>query len=89
MEQNHQQIQLQKISRSGYAIGLSFSLDCGKRTVSFRKGYKTVLEPNMTFHFMPTLWFDDWGLEITESFVITEAGAETLDIVLRKLFVRQ
>ena len=78
-----------KKSRSGYAIGLSYPPDWEERTVSFRKGDKTVLEPNMTFHFMPALWFDDWGLEITESFVITEAGAETLANVPRKLFVKQ
>ena len=78
----------EKTSRSGYAIGLSYPPDWGERTVSFRKGDKTVLEPNMTFHFMPALWFDDWGLEITESFVITETGAETLANVPRKLFVK-
>ena len=78
----------EKESRCGYAIGLSYPPDWGERTVSFRKGDKTVLEPNMTFHFMPALWFDDWGLEITESFVITETGAETLANVPRKLFVK-
>jgi len=80
---------MKKPSRSGYAIGLSYPPDWGERTVSFRKGDKTVLEPNMTFHFMPALWFDDWGLEITESFVITETSAETLANVPRKLFVKQ
>jgi ectoine hydrolase len=28
----------------------------------------------MTFHFMPGLWMDDWGLEITESIVIEPEG---------------
>jgi hypothetical protein len=28
----------------------------------------------MTFHFMPGLWMEDWGLEITESILIREAG---------------
>ena len=42
----------------------------------------------MTFHFMPGLWFDDWGIEITESLVITEEGCETLAQVPRKLFVK-
>ena len=79
----------EKTSRAGYAIGLSSPQNWGERNVSFRKGDKTVLEPNMTFHFMPALWFDDWGLEITESFVITEAVAETLANVPRKLFVKQ
>ena len=78
----------EKESRCGYAIGLSYPPDWGERTVSFRKGDKTVLEPNMTFHFMPALWFDDWGLETTESIVITDSGVETLANVPRKLFVK-
>ena len=32
----------------------------------------------MTLHFMPALWFEDWGLEISESIRITESGVETL-----------
>jgi len=78
----------EKESRCGYAIGLSYPPDWGERTVSFRKGDKTVLEPNMTFHFMPALWFDDWGLETTESIVITDSGVETLANVPRKLLVK-
>jgi len=78
----------EKENRCGYAIGLSYPPDWGERTVSFRKGDKTVLEPNMTFHFMPALWFDDWGLETTESIVITDSGVETLANVPRKLFVK-
>mgnify|MGYP000703773319 CR=1 FL=1 len=42
----------------------------------------------MTFRFMPALWFDDWGLETTESIVITDSGEETLANVPRKLFVK-
>ncbi len=78
----------EKESRCGYAIGLSYPPDWGERTVSFRPGDKTVLQPNMTFHFMPALWFEDWGIEITESIVITEKGAEPLANVPRKLFVK-
>ncbi len=61
-------------ARCGYPIGLSFPPDWGERTISFRPEDETVLEPGMTFHFMPGLWMDDWGLEITESIVITESG---------------
>ena len=43
----------------------------------------------MTFHFMPGLWMDDWGLEITESILITETGpAECFCNRPRKLFVK-
>jgi len=42
----------------------------------------------MTFHFMPALWQNDWGLEITEPLLITETGCELLASVPRKLFVK-
>jgi ectoine hydrolase len=80
---------IEKEGRCGYPIGLSYPPDWGERTISLRKTDETVLEPGMTFHFMPGLWMDDWGLEITESIVITDSGpAETLSKVPRKLFVK-
>jgi len=43
----------------------------------------------MTFHFMPGLWMDDWGLETTETLLIRENGAaEALCSIDRKLFVK-
>ncbi len=67
-----------KDSRCGYAIGLSYPPDWGERTMSFRGGDRTVLEPGMTFHFMPALWLDDGGIEMTEPILITETGCERL-----------
>lgn len=80
---------IEKEGRCGYPIGLSYPPDWGERTISFRRVDETVLEPGMTFHFMPGLWMDDWGLEITESILISESGpAETLSDFPRKLFVK-
>jgi ectoine hydrolase len=80
---------IEREGRCGYPIGLSYPPDWGERTISFRTTDETVLEPGMTFHFMPGLWMDGWGLEITESIVITEDGpAETLANYPRKLFVK-
>ena len=78
-----------KDSRCGYSIGLSYPPDWGERTMSLRPEDDTVLHPGMTFHFMPGLWMDDWGLEITESILITEDGpAECFCNVPRKLFIK-
>jgi ectoine hydrolase len=77
-----------KESRTGYPIGLSYPPDWGERTMSLRPGDRTELRPGMTFHFMPGLWLDTWGLEITESIVITETGVECLANVPRRLFVK-
>ena len=78
----------EKDSRCGYAIGISYPPDWGERTISFRRGDKTVLVPGMTFHFMPGLWLDDGGLEITEPILITETGYECLCTTPRRLFVK-
>jgi len=77
-----------KDNRTGYPIGLSYPPDWGERTMSLRPGDRTVLEPNMTFHFMTGLWMDDWGFEITESIVIGEGAPECLADVPRKLLVK-
>ncbi len=78
----------EKDSRCGYAIGLSYPPDWGERTMSFRTGDKTLLVPGMTFHFMPALWLDDGGLEITEPIVITGSGASCLCKTPRALVVK-
>jgi ectoine hydrolase len=77
-----------KDNRTGYSIGLSYPPDWGERTMSLRPGDRTPLEPGMTFHFMTGLWFENMGLEITESIVITNGGVECLANVPRKLFVK-
>lgn len=75
--------------RMGYPIGLSYPPDWGERTASIRTKDDTRLEPGMCFHFMPALWMDTWGLETTESILITENGpAETLCNIPRQLFVK-
>jgi len=75
-------------ARCGYPIGISYPPDWGERTMSLRPSDVTELKPGMTFHFMPGLWVDDWGLEITESILITEDGCETLANFPRQLFVK-
>jgi ectoine hydrolase len=80
---------VEKEGRCGYPIGLSYPPDWGERTISFRTTDHTILEPGMTFHFMPGLWMDTWGLEITEPILITDEGpAETLCDYPRRLFVK-
>jgi ectoine hydrolase len=78
----------EKDSRAGYSIGLSYPPDWGERTMSIRRGDTTVLEPNMTLHFMPALWLDDGGLELSETILITPKGAECLCQTPRKLVIK-
>ncbi|WP_372572577.1 ectoine hydrolase DoeA [Ruegeria jejuensis] len=77
-----------KDNRTGYPIGVSYPPDWGERTFSLRPGDKTVLQENMTLHFMTGLWMEDWGFEITESIRISKTGPECLADVPRKMVVK-
>ncbi len=80
---------IEKDNRAGYPIGVSYPPDWGERTMSIRPGDKTVLQENMTFHFMTGLWMEDWGFEITESIRIGADGPECLANVPRALQVKE
>lgn len=77
-----------KESRVGYAYGLNYPPDWGEHTASLRPGDKTILKPNMTFHFMPGIWLDTFGFENSEPFRVTENGCETFVDFPRKLFIK-
>lgn len=80
---------IERQGRMGYPIGLSYPPDWGERSASIRSEDTTVLRAGMVFHFMPALWMDTWGLETTETILITEDGpAEPLCTIERKLFVK-
>lgn len=77
-----------KDSRIGYSMGLNYPPDWGEHTASFRPGDKTVLQPNMTFHMIPGIWLDDCGVDISESFRVTESGIELFTHYPRKLLIK-
>ena len=65
---------LVKDSRIGYPVGIGYPPDWGEHTASLRQGDTTVLEPNMVFHLMTGIWMDDFGIEISETFRVTDKG---------------
>jgi ectoine hydrolase len=77
-----------KDSRIGYSMGLNYPPDWGEHTASLRPGDQTVLKPNMTFHMIPGIWLDELGVEISESFRVTDNGYETFTRYPRKLLVK-
>ena len=80
---------IKREGRCGYSVGLSYPPDWGERTASIRPEDTTELQPGMTFHFMPALWMETWGLETTETILIREHGpAEALCAIPRQLFVK-
>lgn len=79
---------LEKPSRLGYSIGIAYPPDWGEGTISLRPEETTVLEPNMTFHLMPGIWLDDFGVETSQSFRVTEDGCEALSSTPREFIVK-
>lgn len=77
---------IEKEERIGYSMGLGYPPDWGEHTASLRPGDETVLEADMTFHMIPGLWFDDFGVELSETFRVTDSGAEVLADFPRQLF---
>ena len=69
---------LEKESRIGYGIGVGYTPDWGEHTVSLRPNEPTILEENMTIHVMLGMWMDDWGMEMSETTLVTSSGVECL-----------
>ena len=78
---------LVKESRIGYGIGVGYSPDWGEHTISLRAGEPTILEANMTLHVMLGMWMDGWGMELSETTVVTETGVECLTNFDRRVHV--
>lgn len=78
---------LKKESRVGYPVGLAYPPDWGERTASLRPGDKTELQAGMCFHFMAGVWLQDYGIAISESFVVGERGGQRFCDVARELIV--
>lgn len=79
---------IEKDSRMGYSVGIGYPPDWGEHTASIRNGDLTILQPNMTFHMIPGLWFDDYGIEISETIRVTESGCEVLTDFQRELIIK-
>ncbi|SDK20250.1 M24 family metallopeptidase [Sediminibacillus albus] len=77
-----------KEARLGYSVGLNYPPDWGEHTASLRSGDQTILQPNMTFHLIPALWFDNYGIEISETIKISDTGCETFTNFPRDLIIQ-
>ena len=79
---------IEKDSRIGYPVGIGYPPTWGELTASLRRGDRTVMEPGMTFHCIPALWFEDYGLVISETFAVGPQGAECFASYPRQLMVK-
>lgn len=69
---------VEKESRIGYSTGLNYPPDWGEHTASLRPGDKTVLKPNMIFHCIPGMYYDNFGISISQCIRVTEDGYERM-----------
>lgn len=76
--------------RTGYSIGINFPPDWGEgQILSLRRGERTPLEPNMTFHLVPLcLAYRELGVGFSATVRVTETGCEELTSLPRKLIVK-
>ena len=79
---------IEKDSRIGYPVGIGFPPTWGELTASIRAGDKTVLEEGMTFHCIPAIWLERYGIVISETFAVTGSGADCFADYPRILFAK-
>ena len=79
---------IRKDSRTGYSIGIGYPPDWGEQTFNIQKGDKTVLQPNVTFHMIAVMQFDNWGVESSESIRVTDNGSELFCNLSRELHIK-
>ena len=53
-----------------------------------RAGDISVLEPGNVFHAILGMWMEGWGLEVSETILITPTACETLTNFPREVFVK-
>lgn len=79
---------LTKESRIGYSIGIAYPPDWGEHTISLRAGDRSILQPGNTLHAILGMWMDGWGMEVSETILVTDSGAETITRFPRDVFCK-
>ena len=79
---------IKKESRTGYSIGVGYPPDWGEHTLNIYKGDMTELKPNITFHMIAVMQFGDWGVEASESILVTDTGNELLNNFPKELHIK-
>lgn len=69
---------LKKELRIGYSIGIGYPPDWGERTISLRANDHNVLQPGNVLHCILGMWMEGWGIEVSETILVTDRGCETL-----------
>jgi len=79
---------LKKESRIGYSIGVAYPPDWGEHTISLRPGDRSVLQEGNVLHSILGMWMDGWGIEVSETILVTARGCETLTNFPREIHAK-
>jgi Xaa-Pro dipeptidase len=79
---------LRKESRIGYSIGVAYPPDWGEHTISLRPGDRTELREGNVIHAILGMWMEGWGIEVSETILVTGRGCETLTNFPREIRVK-
>jgi len=79
---------LKKESRIGYSIGVAYPPDWGEHTISLRPGDRSVLQEGNVLHSILGMWMDGWGIEVSETILVTASGCETLTNLPREIHAK-
>jgi len=75
------------VHRTGYSVGIGFPPNWSEgKSLALRPGDPTVLEPGMTFHIVPTIFKDEFGMCFSETVRVTANGCEVITRFPRRLF---
>ena len=78
---------LVKESRIGYGIGVGYSPDWGEHTISLRPREATLLETGHSLHIILGMWMEGWGMELSETVLVTANGCRCLTDFARGVHV--
>jgi len=72
--------------RTAYGVGIGFPPNWSEgKSLALRPNDETVLKPGMTFHCVPTVFLEEFGMCFSETILVTEGGCEVLTDMPRKL----
>ena len=75
-------------SRTAYGLGIGFPPNWAEGHIySIRPNDETILKENMTFHIIPTMFREDFGMAISDTVIITDKGCEVLTHYPRDLVI--
>ena len=74
--------------RIDYSIGVGYSPDWGKHTISIRPGDTNLISENVVIHVILGMWMEEWGMELSEIIHVRQNDAVCLTNFPRAVLVK-